>query len=119
MVPAPAGAQVLKVPVKPIGPSDQADQWVQGKAKKGACVDASRIAGAEVMDQRTVDIVLRGGERWRLRLARECSQLTFYGGFYYRQAQSGQICAGRDRIIGRAGGDCQVQAVMPLKLRQR
>lgn len=118
MVPASASAQLMKVPVKPMSPSNE-EEWVPGRAKRGACVDASRIAGAEVMDQRTVDIVLRGGERWRLRLDRECSHLTFYGGFYYSQAQSGQICAGRDRIIGRAGGDCRVQAVMPLKLRRR
>lgn len=120
----PAAAQmgtgaVQKVPVQPMTQSDRADDWVPGKARRGACVDATRIAAAEVMDHETVDIVLKGGQRWRIRLARECSQLTFYGGFYYRQAMAGQICAGRDQIMGRAGGECLVRQIVPLKLKRR
>lgn len=90
------------------------DLWKEGRARSGACIDAATIAGAEVIDPRTIDLVLRGGKRWRLKLQNSCSQVTYYGGFYYRQARSGMICAGKDRIIGRAGGECTVRAIVPL-----
>ncbi len=115
----PASAQVGAVPVRPMRPSPDADQWKEGRARPGACIDAVNIAGAEVVDQRTLDIVLRGGQRWRLKLQNNCPQITFYGGFYYNQTQTGRICAGRDRIIGRAGGNCSVRAIAPLTAKKR
>jgi hypothetical protein len=109
----PAAAQAVgRVPVAPPPP---VETWKPGKPSRSACIDATRIAGAIVVDPRTLDVVLKGGKRWRLTLAQQCPQLSYYGGFYYEPQVSGQFCAGRDRIIGRAGGACRVSHIAPLQ----
>ncbi|MGL6043836.1 MAG: hypothetical protein ACRC1J_07910 [Sandaracinobacteroides sp.] len=109
--PAPSVGVVV---VRPM-PSAQAEQWVQSKPSRTACIDVSRIAGAMVVDQRSVDVVMRGGKRWRLTLAQQCPQLSYYGGFYYQPSQAGKFCAGQDRIISRAGGACRVSHIGQLR----
>lgn len=111
---APAQSQVGVVVVRPMPPA-QAEQWVQLKPSRTACIDTARIAGAVVLDQRTLDVVMRGGKRWRLTLAQMCPQLSYYGGFYYQPTQPGKFCAGQDRIISRAGGACRVSHIGQLK----
>ncbi len=108
-------SMVGKVPVAPYGLDTG---WTVGKPSGRACLDSGTIAGAVVVDPVTVDVIQRGGQRWRLLLDRACPQLSYYGGFYYRAGEAGQFCAGRDRIIGRAGGDCRVRAIAPMQ-RQR
>jgi hypothetical protein len=81
------------------------------RKSKRACVDGDRIGGAIVTDERTVELLLRGGERWRMRLKRDCPALQFYGGFYYRRTQAGKICAGRDTVIARSGGECMIDSL--------
>lgn len=110
----PAAAQVGRVPVAPSSLKKPAETWVAGTSKPGTCIDPDRIAGAVVVNPRTVELIMKGGKRWRLVLANACPQLSYYGGFYYQQAQAGKFCAGRDRIIGRAGGECQVARLVPL-----
>lgn len=112
--PGPAAAQVGAVPVRPDPPGRPSEAWVAGKASSRACIDVGRIAGAVVVDPRTLDIVMKGGQRWRLTLAQSCQQLSFYGGFYYQPRMPGRFCAGQDRIIGRAGGQCRVRSIAPL-----
>jgi hypothetical protein len=114
----PARAQVGVVPVKPMSPGSQ-DRWIEGKSSRSACIDAARIAGAEVVNARTLDVVMRGGKRWRLTLAQQCPQLGFYGGFYYQPRVPGQFCAGEDRVMSRAGGACTVSRISELRLARR
>jgi hypothetical protein len=90
------------------------ERWVPGKSSTNACIDVARIGGAVFVDPRTIDVVMRGGARWRLSLAQQCSHLSYYGGFYYQATQAGKFCAGRDRIIGRAGGSCRVAKITRL-----
>jgi hypothetical protein len=40
---------------------------------------------------------------------------SYYGGFYYAPVTAGQLCAGRDRIMGRAGGSCTIAQIVPLE----
>lgn len=114
---APPGADVRAqtqlVPVQDArgaGP----DPWKVGKPRPRACLDTDAIAGAEVRDRRTVDVILRGGRRFRLLFAGDCPQLGYYGGMYYRPSRLGQLCAGRDSIMSRAGGSCRIRAIAPL-----
>ncbi len=109
-----ARPQVAAVPVRPMPPAT-AEQWKAGKPSRKACIDSSTIAGAVVVDPVTVDIVMRGGRRWRLGLAQQCPQLSYYGGFYYQPRVQGKFCAGEDRIISRAGGACRVSQISELK----
>ncbi|MFA7440256.1 MAG: hypothetical protein WCZ66_04715 [Sphingomonadaceae bacterium] len=112
-----ADAQMRKVPVRHAKPA-AAENWVAGEAKSSACIDTADISGAIVMDIRTVDIMLKGGRRYRLNLANECPQLGYYGGLYYQPTHAGQMCAGRDRIMGRAGAACRVRSMAALVNRQ-
>jgi hypothetical protein len=109
-----AAAQVSAVPVSPMPPAAVV-QWKPGKPSRTACIDSANIAGAVVVDARTVDVVMRGGRRWRMLLAQQCPQLSYYGGFYYQPRVAGKFCAGEDRIISRSGGACRVSHISELK----
>jgi len=81
-------------------------QWREHRA--GRCIETSRIAGAAISPDGAVDFVLRGGKRVRAWLESECPALDFYQGFYVKPDQDGQVCAGRDSIHSRSGGECQI-----------
>lgn len=89
------------------------EHWHVGRPVK--CIDVHDISGAIVIDPRTVDVFVKSGQRWRIRFANSCSQLSYYGGFYYQPTKPGQICARRDQLISRAGGGCQVQRIYKLR----
>lgn len=72
------------------------------------CVPKDAIVGAAVIAPNGVDFVLRGGRRLRARFAASCPALDYYGGFYIIPPADGQVCAGRDAIRDRAGGDCEI-----------
>ncbi len=80
------------------------------KAKKGPrCVGLGDIAGAVVVGATSVDILYRGGFRVRAELETVCPALDFYGGFYLRPGPDGRICADRDAVHARSGGECQIE----------
>lgn len=87
-------------PVKPL-------RW---KSKKGPkCVAMSTIAGAAVVTDDAIDLALRGGQRLRAHFSSRCPALDYYSGFYILPTGDGRICAGRDMIGTRAGGQCEIQ----------
>ena len=106
--------QVGVVPVRPLPPSEL-ENWVPVRSSTSACIDVARIGGAVVVDPRNLDIVMRGGNRFRLTLATACPQLSYYGGFYYQPTQPGKFCAGRDKVMARAGGACRVSRISVLQ----
>ena len=62
-----------------------------------------------------LEMTVAGGTRWRLYFAQSCPALNFYEGFYYRRAEVGRLCAGRDAVISRSGGECGIASIMPMK----
>lgn len=72
------------------------------------CIEAGAIAAAAIAAPDSVDFILRGGQRVRARLEDECPALDYYSGFYVKPPGDGKICANRDSIRTRSGGDCQV-----------
>lgn len=110
----PQASSVGVVPVRPLPLSDK-EIWVPVRSSTSACIDTARIGGAIVIDQRNLDIVMRGGKRYRLTLATACPQLSYYGGFYYQPTQAGKFCAGRDKVMARAGGACRVSRISILQ----
>jgi hypothetical protein len=79
------------------------------KERKGpACIDAAAIAGAAVMAPNAVDFILKGGQRMRARLEDACPELDYYRGFYVSPSADSRICADRDAIRTRSGGECQI-----------
>lgn len=93
------------VPVRPEPPA----------SGRTACVDIGRVAAAQVFGDASVELTLQGGRRWRMYFAQACPALSFYDGFYYRRAEQGRLCAGRDAIIARSGGECAIASIVPIK----
>ena len=89
---APAGASLIK--------------WRESAGPN--CIPATRLIGATLLRQNSVDLILRDNSRVRARLQRSCPALDYYRGFYINATADGRICADRDSIRDRAGGDCQI-----------
>ncbi len=103
-----------RVPVRPGGLAPPGGERPRPpRAGRKRCIDINSIAAAQLYGDRALELTLRGGRRWRLFLAQECPALSFYQGFYYQQKQAGQLCAGRDAIGARSGGECAIASIMP------
>lgn len=110
--------RVRKVPlqstnVEPAGPRGLAALFT--KKSRRACIASERIAGAVVTGERSIDLVLSGGERWRMGFKADCPALSYYQGFYYRQTQAGRLCAGRDAVLTRSGAECPIESLAKIK----
>ncbi|HEY0270186.1 MAG TPA: hypothetical protein VGC10_04260 [Sphingomonas sp.] len=86
------------------------------REKRGpVCIEAAAIAGAAVTAPDAVDFILKGGQRLRARLEAECPALDYYRGFYVSPNPDGRICADRDAIRTRSGGECQIDRFRKLE----
>lgn len=88
-------------------------QWREGRGPR--CVPASRIIGFTFPSQRSVDLVFRDRTRMRARLERRCVALDFYRSFYIAATPDGLICADRDSIRSRTGGECEIDQFRSLR----
>ncbi len=79
------------------------------------CIAMNRIAGAQLFSDRAIELTMRDGHHFRMFFARECPALSFYQGFYYRRARAGQLCAGRDAIGARSGGECPIASIIEVR----
>lgn len=111
---------VIRIPGWRRTPSAPAAPGTQFNEHKGPrCIDAAAIGGAAVSAPDSVDFMLKGGGRVRARLENQCPALDYYSGFYVVPPPDGKICADRDAIHTRSGGDCQVdkfRALTPVPL---
>jgi hypothetical protein len=87
-------------------------KWREGRGPD--CIAAGRVIGATLMRENSVDLILRDRSRVRLRLQRRCPALAYYRGFYVNATADGRICADRDSIRSRAGGECVIDAFRSL-----
>lgn len=97
---------IVRVPTQPTR-SPAPVEWKESKGPK--CLSMSTIAGAAVTDHDSVDLIFRGGGRIRAQLEAECPALDYYSGFYIRPTEDQRICAGRDSIHSRSGGECEIR----------
>ncbi|HEX8641925.1 MAG TPA: hypothetical protein VF704_12335 [Allosphingosinicella sp.] len=102
-MPPAAAARVAGVPLI---------NWREGRGMR--CVAVNSLAGATFMGENSVDLILRDNRRVRARLENRCPALDYYRGFYIDTTADGRICAGRDAIRSRAGGECQIDAFLSL-----
>ena len=100
---APAGASLI--------------QWRESRGPR--CVPASQLIGATLLRQNSVDLILRDSRRIRAQLQARCPALDYYRGFYINATADGRICADRDSIRSRAGGECQIDQFHALTAVQR
>ncbi len=117
----PAAAEpprVRKVPLQSLAeppPAPKGLATLFTKKSRRACIESERIAGAVVTGERSIDIVLAGGDRWRMGFKADCPALSYYQGFYYRQTQAGRLCAGRDAVLTRSGAECPIGSLAKIK----
>ncbi len=61
------------------------------------CINSSRLARAEVVDEKTIDFILRNGKIYRNILLTNCPIIRDNNRITYRQETSSRLCKG-DRI---------------------
>jgi hypothetical protein len=91
-------------------------RWKEHKGPK--CIPARAIAAAAVMGQDSVDLLLRDNRRLRMKLDSKCPALDYYYGFYISPDPDGMICADRDLIRSRVGGECGIDRFRLLSLKR-
>jgi hypothetical protein len=107
------GAPWGRMPVAPGGPVDMRPS--PPKAGRDRCIGVNNVAGAQLFGDSAIELTMRDGHRYRMFFARECQALSFYQGFYYRRMKAGQLCAGRDVIGARSGGECPIASIIPVR----
>lgn len=107
---AHAQGPVRHVPLYSLLPQAAPVRAKAAKAGRG-CVPVAAIAGAIVLDDRSVELSLKDGSRWTMRFAEACPALGYYQGFYYRRTQVRFLCAKHDAVMARSGGECPIDSL--------
>ena len=110
---------IVRVPVRirQITPLSQLYDWKEGKGPN--CLPASAISGAARVGQTSVDLILRDRRRFRAKLDSNCPALDYYYGFYINPTVDGLVCADRDIIRSRVGGECGIERFRSLQAVRR
>lgn len=106
---------IVRVPGRPVQQAAPV-QWRESRGPR--CVNARLVAGATLVGQNSVDLVMRDNSRVRARLDNGCGGLDFYQGFYVNGTEDGMICADRDAVRSRMGGQCEIdqfRALTPVR----
>jgi hypothetical protein len=99
---------VIRVPLVNTQPEPTRPlRWVEKKGPK--CVESKGLAGAIVTGPREIDLVTRSGPRLRAELDSACRAVDLRFGFYIRPNADGKVCAERDTIHARTGGQCDIE----------
>ena len=107
---------IVRVPVRRRQIAPAASSLIKWKEEKGPrCVPAKSIIGASLLGQNSVDLIMRDNSRIRARLESDCPALDYYYGFYISPNADGKICADRDTIRSRIGGQCEIERFRALK----
>ena len=99
---------VVRIPIAPVQAEPKAAvRWVEKKGPK--CLGLNDLAGFVVRGPQTVDLFMRGGQRVRTRLEKQCTGVDLGYGFYVKPNADGRICADRDTLHARTGSKCEVE----------
>ena len=106
---------IIRVPVRPRR-LPQPIEWIEKKGPK--CIPTDEIRGAMLSGPDHVDFLMIDQQRFRAKLDSDCPALDFYGRFYL-SPEDDRVCAGRDAIRSRIGGDCTIDKFRRLEPRAR
>jgi len=111
---------IIRVPRGALRVAPAGNSLIRWRESAGPrCVAADRIVGAGLLGQNSVDLILRDSTRLRAQLENRCPALDYYRGFYVNATEDGRICADRDSIRSRAGGECQIERFRVLRPERR
>jgi len=97
----------VRVPIRPMSTRQVPVEWREGKGPK--CLGRIQLAGAQLSKPGAIDLILRDRRRVRAELEKRCMRLDLYRGFYVRPTDDGRVCADRDAIHARSGGECGIK----------
>ncbi|MFM2100642.1 MAG: hypothetical protein RLZZ366_2181 [Pseudomonadota bacterium] len=104
---------IVRVPPAPSAVISLAPtKWKEKRAPN--CVKWSTMAAAMISGPTTIDIIVKGGTRYRVKLEKSCSSIDFYSGFYVKATPDGEVCKDRDSIHSRSGGECVIDTFKTL-----
>lgn len=109
----PAASEWKRMPIEPGKPVTT--RPFPPASGRNRCVSVNNLAGAQLFGDRGIELTTKTGDRYRLFLAQECPALSFYQGFYYRRQRAGQLCAGRDVVGARSGGECLIASIIKVR----
>jgi hypothetical protein len=93
---------------------------IRWKEKKGPkCVPMRQVIAAGPISPGSVDLILRDRSRLRAKFDSSCPALDYYYGFYVTPNPDGLICADRDVIRSRMGGECGIDKFKTLQMSRR
>ena len=99
---------IIRIPVRIRQAQPVANlRWDEGKGPR--CISTAQILGATFLGQNSVDLILKDNRRVRAKLENRCPALDYYYGFYLTRSDDGKICADRDMIRSRVGGQCGIE----------
>lgn len=99
---------IIRVPARPPGPPP--GRPIRWREKHGPrCLPLDGLAGAAITGPQQIDLFMRGGARMRAEVDDDCTAVDFYQGFYLNPTRDGLICADRDVIRTRIGGQCAIE----------
>ncbi|MEA3000984.1 MAG: hypothetical protein QOH04_3078 [Sphingomonadales bacterium] len=108
---------VVRVPVRLRDGGDAGIRWKEKKGPK--CVPMRQVMGVAQIGGSSVDLILRDRSRLRAKLDSNCPALDYYYGFYVTPNPDGLICADRDVIRSRMGGECGIDKFRTLEMSKR
>ncbi|HET7708386.1 MAG TPA: hypothetical protein VFK50_02490 [Sphingomicrobium sp.] len=106
---------IMRIPVRPFA-MQRHIEWIERKGPK--CIPVADIRGAALSGREHVDFILADRQRVRAELDDDCPALDFYGGFYLKP-EDARLCAKRDFINNRIGGECEIQKFRRLEPKLR
>jgi hypothetical protein len=102
---------IIRVPTRPPEPPAAPKKRTKWREKRGPdCLIMKHLVGASIVSTDHVDLFLRTGQRLRAKLERNCPAIDFYTGFYLKPTKDGRLCADRDMVRTRSGGQCEITA---------
>ena len=111
---------LIRVPARLRQSQPAAEGQLGWKEKKGPkCIEMKLISGATLLSENSVDLIFKDKSRVRAKLEQSCPALDYYYGFYIRPTKDGQICADRDTIRSRMGGECGIDKFKLLRAEKR
>jgi hypothetical protein len=110
----PPGFRAENTRRMPVRPGGAPGRTVADRVARRQCIPINTLAGAQLLGDRAIEVTLKGGARWRILLAEDCPALSFYQAFYYQPTRAGELCAGRDSVGARSGGECGIAAIVPV-----
>jgi len=102
---------------RPLVDPSEGVRWVEKKGPK--CVALGDIAGATITAANSVDLIVEDEKRIRAKLDKDCPSLDYYSGLYLKATPDGMICADRDAVRTRSGGQCGIDEFKRLVAKKR